>query len=136
MTTSLWLRVSSVVSLLFAAGHTLGGRKSWSPVGETAVLQAMRTVRFDVFGVSRTYLDFYIGFGYSLSVFLFLQAVLLWQLARIATPDPSRVKGMIAAFAVATVIGGVLAWTFIFPLPAVFSAVLAVCLGIAFFTPR
>jgi len=49
MTTSLLLRVASIISLLFAAGHTLGGRNAWSPAGENNVLQAMRTVRFDVF---------------------------------------------------------------------------------------
>ena len=84
MNTSLWLRISSIASLLLGVGHTLGGRKSWSPVGENDVLQAMRSVAFDVGGVQRTYLDFYVGFGYTLSAYLFLQAALLWQLAAIA----------------------------------------------------
>src|SRR5262249_54440319 len=44
MNATLWLRISSVVSLLFSVGHTLGGRKDWSPAGETDVLSAMRTV--------------------------------------------------------------------------------------------
>ena len=79
MNASLLLRIASVISLVFAAGHSLGGRKYWSPQGKTEVLKAMRTVRFEVFGVSRTYLDFYLGFGLSLSVFLLLQAAVLWQ---------------------------------------------------------
>jgi hypothetical protein len=33
MSTSLLLRIASVISVLFAAGHTLGGRKAWSPQG-------------------------------------------------------------------------------------------------------
>ena len=85
MSTSLLLRIASVISVLFAAGHTLGGRKAWSPQGENQVLQAMRTVRFETFGVSRTYLDFYRGFGFTISVFLAVQAVVLWQLATIAS---------------------------------------------------
>jgi hypothetical protein len=55
MTTTLWLRVSSVISLLFAAGHAFGGLTYWSPNGENPVLEAMRTVHFDVMGVSRSY---------------------------------------------------------------------------------
>ncbi len=94
MRTTLLLRVASVTSLLFAAGHTVGGTQEWSPMGETDVLQAMRTHRFDVMGLSRTYLDFYRGFGYTLTVTLLLQAVLLWQLASLARTEPRRVSPM------------------------------------------
>jgi hypothetical protein len=134
MRTTLLLRIASVVSLLFAAGHTLGGTKAWSPMGETDVLQAMRTHRFEVFGVSRTYLDFYRGFGFSLTVSLLLQAVLLWQLAALAKTEPRRVGPMIASFVLASLAGTVLSWKFILPQPAVFSAVLTACLAAALLT--
>ena len=84
----IWLRVSAIVSLLFAGGHTLGSRSSWSPVGDNEVLMSMRTVHFNLQGVSRSFLDFYRGFGYSLSVFLVLQGVVLWQLAAVARKQP------------------------------------------------
>jgi hypothetical protein len=132
----LWLRISSIVSLLFAVGHTLGGRRAWSPVGENEVLASMRTVHFDVQGVSRSFLDFYRGFGYSLTVFLLLQAVLLWQLAAIARTQAQTVRPLVASFAIASVVGGLIAWVFLFPTPAVFSALLTACLIIAFFTLR
>jgi hypothetical protein len=131
MNTSLLLRIGSVISLLFAAGHTLGGRKDWSPMGETEVLQAMRNTRFEAFGVSRTYLDFYLGFGYTLSVTLLLQAVVLWQLAGIARTDPGAVRPIAAAFAVASLASAILAWRFIFPLPALFAAGLTAILAAA-----
>ncbi len=59
MGTTIALRIASVLSLLIAAGHTLGGRSSWSPVGENDTLRAMRSFHMDVFGVSRTYHDFF-----------------------------------------------------------------------------
>ena len=136
MNVVLWLRVSSIVSVLFAAGHTLGGRRAWSPVGESEVLASMRTYRFDVQGVSRTYLDFYRGFGFYLSVFLVLQGIVLWQLCTIAKTHPSLVQPIIGSFAAAAVIGAILTWSFIFPTPAVFSAVLAICLVLAFVSAR
>ena len=68
MTTTIWLKVSSIIALLFAAGHTLGGLKQWSPMGDNPVLQAMKATRFDTMGANRSYFDFYMGFGYSLSV--------------------------------------------------------------------
>jgi hypothetical protein len=124
MTTTLLLRIASIISLLFTAGHTLGGLQKWSPMGENEVLKAMTKVRFDVMGTNRSYLDFFMGFGWSISVFMLLQTVLLWQLAALAGTEPARVRPMIAAFGLATLAGGVIAWRFIFPIPALFSGAL------------
>jgi hypothetical protein len=135
MRTAPLLRVASVVSLLFAAGHTMGARKDWSPIGESDVLRAMRTFRFDAMGVSRTYLDFYLGLAFTVSVFLLLQSVLLWQMATLAKTEPRQVRPMIGSLAIAALACALLAWRFIFPVPAVFSLVLAFCLSLAFFFP-
>ena len=126
------LRASSVISLLFATGHAMGGRKSWSPAGETDVLRAMKTVSYHGMGVDRTYWDFYAAFGHTLTVYMVLQTVLLWQMAAIAKDQPRRVRPLVASILVATIISGVIAWKLIFAIPAIFSAVLAVCLGLAY----
>ena len=54
MTPTLMLQISAVIAFLFAVGHTLGGRKRWSPMGENAVLKAMAEVRFDTMGANRS----------------------------------------------------------------------------------
>lgn len=126
------LRAASIAMFLFAAGHTAGGMQAWSPAGETDVLRMMRSARFDAGGANRTYFDFYAGFGWTLSIFLLLQAVLLWQLASIARSDPRRVRPLVASFLVATVASAVVSWRLILPVPVVFSAVIAVILAIAF----
>lgn len=132
MKTTVWLRVSAVISLLFAVGHSLGGMQNWSPVAGNPVLQSMRAVHFDVMGVNRSYLDFYMGFGYSLSVSLFLQSALLWILSNVARKDATIVRPMIAAFVVAVALGGIIAWRYILPVPALFSLVLGATLIMAF----
>lgn len=132
MTTTLLLRIASVISLLFALGHTLGGLKQWSPMGENDVLKAMTSVHFDVMGTSRSYLDFYMGFGWSLSIALLLQSVLLWQVASLARADAIRVRPIIAAFALATLASGIVAWLSILPVPALFSAALLIVLVAAY----
>src|SRR5712692_5273686 len=113
MKTRIILRIASIVMFLFAAGHSLGGLSSWSPAGETDVLRAMRTVRFVAGGASRTYLDFYMGFGWTLSLSMLLQAVLLWQIAAIAYADTSRVRPMIASFFIITVASAWVSWKLI-----------------------
>jgi hypothetical protein len=129
----LLLRIASMISLLFAVLHTLGGADSWSPVGETDVLRAMRSYHFNAGGVSRSYLDFYLGLGFSVGVFLLLQAVLLWQLATIAKVDSIRIRPMVVSFIVASLACAFLSWKFIFVVPAIFSAVIAILLGFTFY---
>jgi hypothetical protein len=132
MTATLLLRISAIISLLFAVGHSLGGTKRWSPMGDNEVLKAMTDVRFDVMGASRSYLDFFMGFGWSISVALVLQSVLLWQLASLAQSGVAQTRPMIAAFAVASLASGLIAWRFILPVPALFSAVLLAVLVAAY----
>jgi hypothetical protein len=133
---ALFLRIASVLTLLFAAGHIFGGLDSWSPVGETDVLGAMRSFHFDAEGVDRTYLDFYLGFGFVLGTLLVLLAVLLWQLASTANTDPPRARPMTASILAAFIISAVLSWVLILPVAAVSFAVIAACLGLALLTPR
>jgi hypothetical protein len=136
VTTTLLLRIASVISLLFTVGHTMGGLRKWSPMGDNAVLKAMTDVRFDTMGANRSYLDFFMGFGWSISVFMLMQTILLWQLASLARTDPARLRPTIAVIALATVASGAIAWRFIFPVPAVFSGVLAIALALAYVAAR
>ena len=130
------LRVAAIISLLFTAGHTMGGFKKWSPMGDNPVLRAMTDVHFQAMGARRSYLDFFMGFGWSLSVAMLLQSILLWQIATLARNDAVRVRPIIAIFALAQLAGGIIAWRFIFPVPALFSVILLVVLVAAFVVAR
>ena len=136
MTTTLLLRIASVISLLFTAGHTLGGLRKWSPMGENEVLNAMTAVHFEAMGAKRSYLDFFMGFGWSISVAMLMQTVLLWQIASLARTDVVHVRPMIVVFALATLVSGLIAWRFIFPVPALFSALLLIVLVAAYVVAR
>jgi hypothetical protein len=136
VTTTLLLRIAAVVSLLFAAGHTLGGLKKWSPMGDNEVLNAMTNTRFDIMGTSRSYLDFYLAFGWSLSIWLVLQSALLWQMASLARSNANQIRPMIAAFGLATLANGIITWQLILPLPAILSAVLVTVLAAGFVTAK
>jgi hypothetical protein len=132
MGTTVALRIASILSLLTAAGHTLGGRSSWSPVGENDTLRAMQSFHMNVFGVSRTYHDFFMGFGYSISIYLLLQTVVLWLLASLTKRDLKSARPFIAAFLLASVALVILSWVFIFPIPAACFALVTVCLVVSY----
>lgn len=136
MTTTLFLRTASIISAIFTLGHTAGGLRKWSPMGDNEVLRAMTAVRFDTMGAHRSYLDFYMGFGWSITVAMVMQTVLLWQMASLARTNPASVRPMIALIALATVASGVIAWRFIFPVPALFSTALVIALAAAYFVAR
>jgi len=136
MSTTLWLRISSVIALLFAAGHALGGMSDWSPVQDNPVIQAMRSEHFNVMGVSRSYLDFYRGFGNLLTVTQLLQAVLLWQFASLSRSHVAAVRPMIGVMVLAGAVSCVIVWSHIAPVPGVFSLVLLASLTMAFVVSR
>jgi len=83
-------------------------------------------------GVSRSYLDFFMGFGWSIGVAMLLQAVLLWQLGSLVTNNGILFRPMIAAFALASLATGIIAWRLIFPIPALFSGGLFIALALAY----
>lgn len=131
------LRIASVFSLLYCAGHTSG--MPWmSPDGpETAALtESMKQYRFDMMGATRTVWDFHVGFGLVISVDLLLQAVALWMLATMAKSDAPRIRPLIALFAIASVANAVLVGRHFFVIPLVTATAIAICLGLAFLAAR
>src|SRR5690242_19089624 len=136
MNPTLLLRIAGAISLIFTLGHTAGGLSLWSPMGDNDVLKAMTSVRFDVMGASRSYLDFYMAFGWSISVTMLMQTVLLWQIASLARTNAAGVRPMIAVIALAVLAGGLIAWRLILPLPALFSVELLIALEAAYAAAR
>ena len=132
MTARRLLRIAAILSFLYFLGHSAG--MPWTPStsgsGE-AVVRGMQLVRFDVFGSSRTYWDFYQGFGLTVSVLQLLGSVVLWLLARLAPGAPATVRPFVLAFFVASLAQLVLVVRYFFLPPIVFCVAIAVCLGLA-----
>lgn len=65
-----------------------------------------------------------------------MQAILLWQLSTVAGTNVALARPMIVVIGLATAVCGLIAWRFIFPVPALFSVVLVACLGAAYYAAR
>jgi hypothetical protein len=68
--TAFFLRVASVLTVLHCIGHTIGGVFGVdAPPGtkEGAVVEAMKSNQFDVMGATRSFWDFFIGFGLTIN---------------------------------------------------------------------
>jgi hypothetical protein len=121
-------RISSVLLLLFAAGHTFGFRQNNPEWGADAVLGLMRSVRFDAQGFTRTYWDFFSAFGLFFSVFLLFAAVLAWLLGGLPAETLPGVRSIAWALAFCFVAVTALSWRYAFTTPIVFSTLITVCL--------
>jgi hypothetical protein len=121
-------RISSVLLVLFAAGHTFGFRQNNPEWGAEAVLGLMRSVHFDAQGFNRTYWDFFSAFGLFFSVFLLFSAVLAWLLGGFPVETLARVRSVAWALAICFVAVTALSWRYAFTTPLVFSALITVCL--------
>jgi len=131
------LRIASIITLLYFAGHTAA--IPWTPgVGssELPVIEAMKTHPFDMGGFTRTYWDFYFGFGLMNSIYIAFQAVVLWLLGGLAKRDAGKLRPIIAAFFVSFALNAVLIWKYFFTVPLVLAIAIAICLALAFVSAR
>ena len=137
MKPSILLRVASILTLIFCAGHTYGALASSSRDPEqAAVFMAMQAFPFEIMGARRTHWEFYRGFSLLFSVTLLLLAVLLWQLARLSNRDPAGARPLIASLFLAYLGFTILCGVYFFIAPAAFSAAVAICLALAFTSAR
>ncbi|HKD17678.1 MAG TPA: hypothetical protein VKG23_07390 [Thermoanaerobaculia bacterium] len=126
MTIRVLYRVAAVLILLFDVGHTAG--VPWSDPAWGAAPAVMQSGHFRVFGFTRTYWNFYVGFGLFISVFLLFAAIVAWQLGSL--PPPGRALMSVTAWALALAFAAVsvLSVIYFFMIPILFSFAITVCL--------
>lgn len=134
MKSVVFLRIASVLLVVHAALHTIGGVFGKPEPGvATMVAATMRGYRFPVFGVMRSYADFLLGMGLAVSIFLTVEAVVLWQMASLVKSDGARLRPILASFLVGYVAMAVNSYTFFFLPPVIVELLIAGCIGVAIY---
>lgn len=124
------LRITAVVFLLFAVGHTVGFLTFRPPTAEgQAVFASMNAVHFAVGSATFSYGNFYRGFGLSITASQLFLAWLTWILAGAPPTAPNR--AIVWAICVLQIIGIALSLAFFSAPPAVFSAIAAILLALS-----
>lgn len=134
MNTVLILRIAAGLAAVQGVAHgTLFLRaKPRHGAAEVAVVEAMQSNRFDFAGATRSYWDFYFGYGIQAAGSCIVEAVLLWQLAKIAESQPELVLPTVGLFVLVNLGHAVLLARYFFWLPIVFDLVIAACLAAVF----
>ena len=133
MTASLTLRLASAIALLQWVAHTALFLRSTPRHGaeEVAVIDAMRSHRFAFAGASRSYWDFYFGYGLMAAFVVLVEAVLFWQLAGGVAASRSLVRAVATLFLLYNVGHALLAARYFFITPIIPDVLLAALLGVA-----
>jgi hypothetical protein len=131
------LRIAAAIYVFFTLGHTLGAMyqdpKEGGPAKQ-AVLAAMRAYHQDFQGSSRSYWDFYRGWGFYVSWTFVLFAILCWQLGSLARKNPSAARPLIATLFAISIPMCILTWTHFFITPDICATLATLLLGGALFS--
>jgi hypothetical protein len=137
MKPAIFLRSASVLALIHAILHTIGGVLGKPEPGVAAmVATTMQSNRFPVMGVTRSYADFYFGMGLGITIFLTMEAAVFWLLASLARTDALRLRPILCVFLFGYLAFAVNSWFFFFSGPVIAEVLIALCLGMAITTAR
>jgi hypothetical protein len=133
----IYLRIASVLTLLHAILHTIGGVFSTPDPGpqQTAV-DAMKANTFPLMGSIRSYFAFFRGMGLGVTIFLVALAVLLWQLSSFAKAGSFRLTPLYWTLMVAFAAMALNSYLYFFWPPVIVELLIAVCLVEAILTSR
>jgi hypothetical protein len=122
-------RIASVLTAIFAVLHTIGflGFVPDDPAARQVRL-AMDTTIFALGDARLSFGGFYVGFGIFVTAALLVAAVLSWWLAYVAREAPRLVFLPASALAAFQLVSLILAVRYFPAPPAVFSAVILLCL--------
>jgi len=132
----LYLRIASILTLIHAVLHTIGGVFGKPPSGQAAMIAASMRYRFEVFGVMRSYADFYRGMGLGITIALTMDAAVLWLLASLANSDSSRLRPILAVFLMGYLAFALNSFTYFFSGPVIAELLIVFCLGAAIVTAK
>ncbi|TGL95227.1 hypothetical protein EHQ76_16615 [Leptospira barantonii] len=101
MKAKLFIRIASVLMIVFVAGHSTGHFTRYNTVEPQALstISAMQQTKIPMEGVNRSYDQFYTGMSLNLSIVLISLVVLLWFLSDLSESNPrAALKLLIPVF--------------------------------------
>lgn len=137
MKPTVFLRIAAILVLVFCVMHTVGGVVARPAPGvQAAAAEAMQSHSFDAMGHQRTFWDFHVGYGISISVVLFVHAILFWQLSILAQTDAYKIRPLFIPLFLEFLVFSPIDYRYFFFGPSLSSALIAALLAAAFFTAR
>jgi hypothetical protein len=134
MKPALYLRIAAILTLIHSVMHTIGGVFGKPSSGTATMVAATMRLTFPAFGGMRSYAEFYRGMGLAVTIFLTMDAAILWLLASLAKSDSARLRPILAIFLMGYLAMALNSYTFFFSGPVIAELLIAACLAAAIFT--
>jgi hypothetical protein len=132
-----FLRIASVLTIIHAVLHTVGGVFGGIPPGPaTVAATAMKANQFMALGHMRTFWEFYRGMGLAVSIFLAAEGIIFWLLSSLAKSDAARLRPVLAMFVLAYLAMSVNSYLYFFSAPVIVEILIALCLVGAIVTAK
>jgi hypothetical protein len=96
----------------------------------------MKLNTFPLMGHTRSFWDFYRGMGIGVSISLTMEGTVLWLLGSLAKRDATRLRPILATFAVGYLALSVNSYTYFFLGPVIAEILISACLLFAIFTGK
>jgi hypothetical protein len=138
MNSATLLRVASGIALFQYGVHAFLYLTATPSHGrdEIALIGAMKLQHWDFRGFTRSYRDFYFGYGLLAILWGLIEVILIWQLSVLAKISSLRIRPMIVVLFLANVAHAILTLMYFFSVPAIFDFIVAIFLLSAFIKAR
>jgi len=128
MKPAIFLRIASVLTIVHALLHTIGGvYSSPDPGPQTVAVTAMKANQFLLMGHMRSYFDFYRGMGLAGTISLTAEGIIMWQLGNLVKTAGVRLRPVLGTFLLAYTVMSVNSNAYFFWGPVVAEILIAAC---------
>lgn len=125
----IFLRIASVLTIVHAVLHTIGGVFGAIPPGPAAVaVAAMKANDFLFMGKMRNFWEFYHGMGLAVTISLTAEGIVFWLLGGLAKTDAVKLRPVMAMFMLAYLAIATNSYLYFFMAPVIVEILIAMCL--------
>ncbi len=132
-----WLRAASVLTLLHAILHTIGGVYGTPDPGPQQIaVEAMRSNTFAVMGHTRSMWAFYHGMGLAVTIFFVVEAVIFWVIGTLVRDSKADLRDLLVVFVIGYMALAANSIRYFFYPPVINELLIAGCLVMAILSCR
>lgn len=132
-----WLRAASILALVHAMAHTIGGVYGTPEPGPQQIaVDAMKANTFAVMGHTRSMWAFYHGMGLAVTIFLTIEAIVFWVLGTLVRNYKGDLRDLLVLFVIAYMALAANSLRYFFYPPVIVELLIAGCLVMAILSAR
>ena len=127
-----WLRAASVLTLIHAVLHTIGGVYGPPDPGPQQIaVDAMKANTFLLMGHTRSMWTFYHGMGLAVTIFLTIEAIVFWVLGTLIRDSKTDLRDLLVVFVIGYIALAANSIRYFFYPPVIVELLIAACLVMA-----